>query len=126
MSDLMKTGLAWLADQQKAHVSTLVEYRRGPDVLANLAATFGRSQAERLGDEGFSTRSEFVDFIITAADLVLNGQAFLPARGDVIAWTESGVEQRYEVASIGDSHYRPCDPFGQRLRIHTQKILTLP
>jgi hypothetical protein len=125
MSNLMQTGQAWLAGQLKAHVSTPVVYDRGGQTVT-LDATFGRTDAERVDENGVGIREEIVDFLVTAADLVIDGAAVLPKRGDAIRYTDGAVEKTYEVMTVGEGHYRPADPFGTMLRIHTKLILTQP
>ncbi len=123
MSDLLQTGLAWLAGKLKTYVSQTVVYWRGT-ASVSLAATFGRSEAERIDESGVGVRVESRDFIVAAADLVLDGATTTPRRGDAIVVTEGAVQRRYEVMTLGDSHYRPCDPFGKQIRIHTKLVLT--
>lgn len=125
MANLLQTGQAWLAGKLKAHAATSVVYDRGGQTVA-LEATFGRTDAERVDENGIGIRAEITDFIITAADLVIGGATTLPKRGDLIRHTAGGVEKTYEVMTVGDGHYRPSDPFGTMLRIHTKLTLTQP
>jgi hypothetical protein len=78
-----------------------------------VAATIGRTKAE--ADDGHVVRVEFTDrdFLILAADLVLNGQLSEPARGDLI---REGPRE-FEVLD-----WRYSDPYRQTLRITTKHV----
>jgi hypothetical protein len=125
MSDLLEAGMAWLADQLKAHVSRLVVYQRDDEQVA-VQATVGRTLLKLDDGEGgvvlvWTDR----DFLIPAADLVLGGSLTLPQRGDRIREPLGAVTSVYEVMAPGDEPpWRPSDPYGKVLRIHTKLVLT--
>jgi hypothetical protein len=123
MPGLLRTGSDWLADQLKEHASRLVVYRRGGDEVA-VQATVGRTLLKL--DDGYGgVRMEWTDrdFLIHAADLVLNGVAVLPERGDVIRETQGGRTFVYEVMAPGkEPAWRWSDEFYKVLRIHTKQV----
>ena len=112
MADLLAQGAAWLEQQRTRHLTTSVTYVRGAHSVV-VAATIGRTKFET--DDGTAVRVEFTDrdFLILAADLVLGGQATVPARGDLI---REGVME-FEVLD-----WRFSDPYRQTLRITTKHV----
>ena len=71
--------------------------------------------------ESFESR----DFLVRAADLVLDGQKTLPERGDRVHETQDGTVYIYEVMAPGrEPHYRFSDPYRRTLRIHTKLVDT--
>jgi hypothetical protein len=118
MSDLLNTGLDWLANQMTEHVSRLVTYRRGPDEVA-VRAIIGRRKI-RLDDGYGGVRIEWPDrdFIIRADLLVIGGNQIKPERGDKVI--DQG--KVYEVMVFGREP--PCqdDPHGHMFRIHTKQV----
>lgn len=119
MADLLKTGSDWLQDMQATHVSQTVTYARGV-YSVELAATVGARPRESLDANGQLIVADVVDFLIHKADLVLNGSATLPARGDTIT---DAAGQVHEVLppGTGEDHYRFSDAYGRRLRVHTKR-----
>jgi hypothetical protein len=124
MPNLMQTGAAWLAAQLKAHASKTVTYRRtGETDLEDLAATIGRTEFELVTDDGHVTRFESRDFLVAAADLVLDGSVTVPQRGDRIIETIGDATLTYEVlpnASLPAFKY--SDEFRNLVRIHTKLV----
>lgn len=114
MGDLLATGAAWLEQQRTRHLTTTVIYVRGEIELA-VPATIGRTKYE--ADDGHVVRVEFTDrdFLILAADLVLNGDVTEPIRGDLIREGTRG----FEVLD-----WRYSDPYRQTLRITTKEVGT--
>ncbi|MGC1272625.1 MAG: hypothetical protein WBC44_02870 [Planctomycetaceae bacterium] len=110
MPDLLAQGAAWLEQQRTRHLTTTVTYRRGT-AQVEIAATIGRTRYET--DDGTVARIEFTDrdFLVLAADLVLDGQAIEPTRGDVV---REGMRE-FEVID-----WRYSDPYRQTLRITTK------
>lgn len=123
MPDLLDTGSEWLADQLKTHASRPVVYRRGADE-ATVQATVGRTLLKL--DDGYGgVRMEWTDrdFLIHAADLVLDGEPSLPERGDLIRETQGTTTFVYEVMAPGkEPPWRWSDVFRKVLRIHTKQI----
>lgn len=124
MADVLQNGLDWLADQLKTHASRAVTYSRNADQVT-VQATIGRTLLKL--DDGFGgVRMVWTDrdFLIHAADLVLNSSVTLPEPGDQIRETE-GTTRIYEVLAPGDEPvWRWSDPYHKVLRIHTKQVGT--
>ncbi len=114
---MLKNGMSWLESQRKAHLSSLVTYRRGEDT-AEVSATIGKT-VFRIEDEyGRIVHYESRDYLISASDLVLNGTIITPERSDEII--EDGFV--YEVmAPANEPEWRYSDTHRQTLRIHTKQ-----
>jgi len=125
MPDLLQSGSDWLADQLKEHAARTVVYRRGAGEVS-VQATIGRTLLKL--DDGYGgVRMEWTDrdFLIHAADLVLNGVAVLPERGDLIRETQGGKVIVYEVMAPGkEPPWRWSDVFRKVLRVHTKQVGT--
>lgn len=123
MPDVLRNGSDWLADQLKEHASRPVVYRRGADEVS-VQATIGRTLLKL--DDGYGgVRMEWTDreFLIHADDLVLNGNAVLPERGDLIRETQGGKTFVYEVMAPGkEPAWRWSDVFRKVLRIHAKQV----
>jgi hypothetical protein len=118
MSNLLKTGSDFLESQRKTFMTETVTYTRGEDSVS-LAATIGKVPVESTDANGFTIQSEVVDFLITAADLILDDATVLPEVGDTITYGT----KIYEVMNMpGMGHYRYSDSFGKTFRIHTKEI----
>jgi len=116
MTDLIKNAMAWLEAQRREHLAISVIYRRGEGAV-ELPATVGKTVFKVSDDYGRFQYIESRDYLIHAADLVLNGQTVLPQSGDEI--TENGFV--YEVmAPNGEPEWRYSDSYRQCLRIHTK------
>ena len=117
----MDTAMAWLAGKRKSYMAQTVTYSRGEDEV-ELLATLG-SKVFRMPDEyGVDIRIETRDYLITAADLILDGSVVTPNPCDRI--TESGGEV-YEVMSPGadEPHWRYSDAYRRTLRVHTKQVV---
>lgn len=122
MPDLLKSGSDWLADQQKSFVSQAVTYKRGSDSVA-VAATIGRTVFEIDAGDGQFERFEARDYLIHAADLVLDSTTVEPKRGDRIEEMQASTTFVYEVMSPANQPvWRYSDAYRKRLRIHTKLI----
>ncbi len=125
MADLLQTGLDWLADQLKLHLSRSVVYQRGSEQVT-VQATIGRTLLKL--DDGYGgVGLEWTDrdFLIQTADLILGGSPRLPERGDLIRETAGAVTFVYEVMAPGQEPiWRWSDPYGKLLRIHTKQVKT--
>ncbi len=107
--NLLQTGLQWLSEKQKKHVSSKVLYCRD-DNKFSVDAVLGRTKYEIVDENGFKVVGHAIDFLIAAADLPL-----VPVVGDLIV---SG-NIVHEVNDLGDGCWTWCDPHGIRRRIHT-------
>lgn len=120
--DLLRTGSAWLQEQRRAAMTTIVTYRRGA-VELSVPATVGRSDFPVVTGLGIFEHIEMRDYIISAADLAGIGE---PQRGDLILDADAfGNPIRYEVCapSATDPCWRYSD-HATRLayRIHTKDV----
>ena len=118
MGDLLDQGSAWLESQRTLHMTRDVTYARGI-ITAVVKATIGRTDYET--DDGQVVRTEFTDrdFLILAADLVLNGLARLPEEGDQIHETQGTSILIFEVMG-----WRYSDPYRRTYRIETKHVGT--
>lgn len=132
MSDMISTGLDWLADKQQEFVAREVTYRR-PSTGESVTLTVGigssqLAQINTLGDDR-QTRDFLLsdpievdrDYIILASEL---GSLHPPQPGDVVDDTndETGVTKRYRVMSIpGQTPWRWLQgSYHKQLRAHTK------
>ena len=125
MTDLMATRASFLASECKAHMASAVTYSRGADSVS-VSASRGRSQFNvEVGGEVYQT-TDAQDFIITAADLVLDGVAVEPIVGDrIVDPAAVDGETTYEVLAPGEEPvWRWTDSSHRRRRIHTKRIST--
>ena len=80
-------------------------------------------QYEVVDAEGFGITMLSRDYIIQAADLILNGSEVTPRPGDRIVETIRSVSETFEVMAIGQmKEYEPLDTDGVMLKIHTKRI----
>lgn len=121
MTDRLATGLARLHARRKAHMGRTVTYRRGEDSV-EVTATVGET-AFRLSD-GYA--AEIVvrmrDYLITAADLVLDDAQVEPQAGDRIV--EGTAVYEVMGPGNGEPEWRWSGPDGTTLRIHTKHVDT--
>ena len=124
MTDLLERGASWLDTQRIRHLSRPVTYVRGGNSV-EVQAAIGRTLFEVDNSAGVLEQSESRDFLVRAADLVLDGQTVLPERGDRIREEQDGTLYVYEVMAPGrEPHYRFSDPYRRTLRIHTKLVAT--
>ena len=122
MTDLLRKSSEWLEDQRTRHAASTVEYVRGSRSV-ELPATIGRTTFEVDDGYGVLVRHESRDFLILAADLVLDAEQMLPERGDRIRETQGDTTFVYEVTAPGkEPAWRYSDPYRKTLRIHTTQI----
>lgn len=122
MSSLISQGVDWLAGQLQEAAGEAIVYTRGEANL-QLTAVLGRTPFRFIDDEGYSTLERRRDFLVPAADLVVGGQRFEPAAADLITRTVDGVARKYRPnAPNGEPCWRPADPAGRLVRIHTIEV----
>ena len=122
MADLLEQSSAWLDGQRKKYLAKAVVYCRG-QAEVEVLATAGRTTFEVESSTGVAERFESRDFIITAADLVLDGGAVVPERGDRIKETVGSLTLVYEVVGPGSEPcWRWSDPYRLAMRIHTKQV----
>lgn len=123
MADLLESGQDWLAGKLKAHASREVLYLRGASQVP-VSATIGRTLLKL--DDGYGgIRMEWTDrdYLIQAVEIDFGSGPVTPQRGDRIQDTVGSIVSTYEVAAYGgEPPFRPSDPFGIVLRIHTKCI----
>jgi hypothetical protein len=120
--DLLEHSSAWLDGQRKKFLAKTVTYCRS-QAEVEVLATVGRTTFEIESSTGVAERFEARDFIITAADLVLDGVVVLPERGDRIKETVGGQTLVYEVVGPGQEPcWRWSDPYRLAFRIHTKQV----
>ena len=123
MTDMLQTAVEWLDAERKAHLSRDVTYHRGANSVT-VGATLGATSLEVMDDGGVTVRTNQMDFIVSAADLVLAGVLVTPTVGDRIVLIVGAVTKTFEVLPMPGSgeHYRTSDPAGTTLRIHARLI----
>lgn len=122
--DMLARGMEWLTRQRTAHLAQSVTYVRGADSVT-LHATIGRTVFEIDDGNSLLQKYESRDFLVLTADLILDGTAKLPERGDQIRETQGATIYVYEVLAPGQERpWRYSDPYRQTLRIHTKHIET--
>ncbi len=128
MADLLQKGLAWLDDQRHAHMTQTVLFVRDTEsasYIVELLATIGRTEFEQVDEFGIVHKLQSRDFLIRAADLVLNSELTLPKAGDRIRETVGAQTFVYEVMAPGsEPPWRYSDPYRKTLRIHSKYIGT--
>lgn len=122
MPDLLQSASDWLTSTLKAHASQPVTFRRGTSSVG-LQATLGSTEWTTDTLEGISETWESRDFLITAADLRLNGQPVEPAQGDKVDQVIGSTTFTYEVLSQpGVPPFAYSDPGRGGMRIHTKLV----
>lgn len=127
MSDLLGEGAAWLEGQRREHLTQTVTYRRGSQEV-ELPATKGRRVFEITDQGGLNTTLESTDWIVTAADLVLNlltNEQITPRRGDQIVEVIDEKTTTYEVLELpGVPTWAWADQRQISRRIHSKLVKT--
>ena len=124
MADLLQKASAWLEDQRTKFLTQSVVFQRGLNTV-ELPATIGTTVFQIDDGAGALLRIESRDYLISASDLVLAGNAILPKRGDRIHETSGTQTFVYEVVGPGDEPcWRWSDAYRQTLRIHTKQVDT--
>ncbi|TVQ33884.1 MAG: hypothetical protein EA376_01230 [Phycisphaeraceae bacterium] len=126
VADLLEQGSAFLEDQRHAHMTRPVVYARGV-VSVEVQATVGRTIFDQQDQFGVIHRSEMRDYLVRAANLVLDGEQATPRAGDRVRENVDGRVLVYEVMAPGaqggnEPPFRFSDPFRRTLRIHTKFI----
>jgi len=122
MTDRLQRATTRLAVRRKAHMGRTVTYRRGDDSV-ELQATIGETIFRLVGAYGSQTRVVRRDYLIEAADLVLDGSAVQPRAGDRIEETDDDGTWVHEVgAPGGEPAWRWSGPHRGTYRTHTQLV----
>lgn len=127
MTNLLRSGMDWLATQLKTQASSSVTYSRGTQSLT-LAATLGRHRQADLGDQpGAEVDVSLTVMTFDAADLLLGGVLIKPERRDVVSFTDHGVAFEFEVMPLdGERCWKESDAFGKRLEIRLKVTARTP
>jgi hypothetical protein len=124
MADLLEKSSAWLEGMREKHRTRPVTYCRGADCVT-VPATVGKTIFQIARDLGPFERIESRDYLVTAAELVLQANPILPSRGDRIREEQDGKVYVYEVIAPGSEPcWRWSDDYRRTLRIHTKLIGT--
>lgn len=119
MSDMLSRAETAMGRIQKASASQTVTYQRlGQFVI--LQATVGASAMSMYDQNGTVIAFDSTDFLVHAADLLLNGKQVEPRRGDEVIW--NGNIYRVLSESQGERPYRDSGPDGTVLRIMTKRV----
>ena len=122
MTDLLAQGIAMLDTVRKASLSSKVEYDRGGDTVT-IAATVGNYQYEVATEAGAMVTAHVVDFVVSAADLLLGDAVVEPMIGDKITVNGGDDAKTYEVLDIAPGECcRWSGPPGTARRIHTKEV----
>jgi hypothetical protein len=122
VTNIIQDGAAWLGGQLKDHAGVDITYRRGSDTVA-ITATATLHEYQIVDQDGIATVVISRDYIVHAADLVLDGAEIAPRAGDQIVETIRSVATTFEVMPLGER--RECelvDQDGLLLLIHTKKV----
>ena len=117
--DMISDGVAWLADRREEFLSQEAVYSRGT-ASVTLNVTCGSTVYSMQDENGMLIKAKSTDFIFTAAELILGSTTTLPVIGDKIDLDDG---RRFEILDLGGTGcYRPANPFGTTLRIHTKEV----
>jgi hypothetical protein len=121
MSNMLANGADFLARQLKSHAAGTVSLSDGT-YSVSLSATVGRTELQLQDASGNVIEWKSVDFIITAADLILNSAKVQPKRGWRITRPVGSGSEVYEVQSPGNEQpWRWVDQSQVIMRIHTAR-----
>lgn len=124
MANLLAQGMAFLHAQRDEHMSSEVLFVRGAEEVA-INATIGQTVFEETDRYGVVQRERSRDFIVLAADLVIDSQVVTPEKGDMIKETTGATVRTFEVMPFGDNPlWRWSDPHRTAVRIHTKHVRT--
>ena len=125
MGDFLDKAEERLSGLLKKFASRKVRYSRKM-ASGEVDATVGKTEFEAFSPEtGLVVHAETRDYLIQAADLVLNGERVLPEVGDRIREELAGKTIVCEVmAPQGQPQFRWCDPSRTTLRVHAKQVGT--
>jgi len=120
---MLSDAMTMLYDALVDAVGVSITYSRRGLQSATLTASVGRT-VFRLDDEFGPQREVTRDYLLPAADLVLDSVAVTPERGDRISETgPDGQTRVYEVLGPGgEPPWRYSDHYQVGLRIHTREV----
>lgn len=123
MTNLLQDGVTWLGTRLKAVAGLSVTYARGSDSVA-VTASAAFHEYQIVDEEGFSASVLVRDYLLHAADLIIDGSVITPRAGDTITETINGVSQTFEVMPLDERRreYEPLDTDGVLLKLHTKRV----
>jgi len=99
-----------------------VSYHRGADSVT-ITAVPATTSMEAIDDAGSMVRLKVRDYLVKAADLVLDGIIVEPDRGDQIKEVIGSTRFVHEVLGpVGQQHFAWSSIDGSVLRVHTQEF----
>jgi hypothetical protein len=104
----------------KQAAGAAITYRRGANSVP-VTAVRGQSNIEIAQADGRVIQFTSSDWMIEAANLVINGTAVEPARGDTIEHMVGATTSTYEVL---DPPFKPMDAGATAYRVYTKRIRT--
>lgn len=128
MPDMLATGAAFLASQQRLHTSRTAIYERVRDGVptlrvAELHVMVGTSLFEQMANNASIFTVQSADWIVDVESLVWDdsGEPFVPAKGDfIIDEAVPGKRLTYEVRTpTADEPWRYADRHRKQVRIHS-------
>jgi hypothetical protein len=119
MADMLSDGLDWLTDQLHANASRLVTYKRGTQSIS-LTSIIGRRRFQRQESGGIVNVYSDRDFIVKAAELILNGVVTEPADGDKIVDSLDGAT--YMLMQFPPEPCFQRVDNGRQFRCHTKRV----
>ncbi len=102
MANIIQHGMRWLGGKMKDHATQFVTVIPANDTAAAMTvlATIAPSQ-KLLSDGTVATSAEDVDFAITARDLMVDGETYVPQMGDTIEAVINSYRRRFSVQTDG-------------------------
>jgi hypothetical protein len=128
MSNLFAAGASLIADVFQSHGSQSATYTRhnadGTSHTVTVYVTLARNPMQVSGDVAQGSLYDVTeqDFLIRAADLILNSQTVEPREGDRITTTIGGQSRTFKVAFAGSDQAYSHDPFRKQYRVRTKRI----
>ena len=83
---MLMWGTTWLRNELTDHASQRVRYIRENEVNEELPVTFGDTDEVQLDRDGIIPKAHQIEFLIPAANFVLNGKPIEPQTGDRVQW----------------------------------------
>lgn len=121
MTDLLKSGAAWLEAQRAAKLATSVTYRRGGIGSGfAVAGTIGRTEADQVIDATSITSAGIRDWIMSYTAFEVSSTFVPPAIGDTIEEADGALWKVVEIG--GEPCWRYSSPHKNSIRIHVVKI----
>lgn len=120
MSGLFSRGMKSLASRLQTAGGGAIVYAVGLQTVS-LNAVFGRSEYQI--DMGMEVRVLHTDrdFLVSRSELILNGSSIEPVPGHRV--TDVATGEVFETMPLGpDPCWKPCDQFGEMIRIHTKRV----